>query len=233
MADKTHYSLLSHTLSLVTPVYGSNNPIKIIPDKEKAKGNHCNTYILSFNNHLGTNVDVPLHFDKNGSSISSFSIQELIFLKPAVINCLKNEGEVVAQEDILPYKNILSKCDILICKTGFGRLRNEECYRENNIWVHPDVPALLRKDFQNIRAFGIDSISISSIRKREAGRESHRNFLLSDGYNSKPILIIEDMKLDIDLTFLKIVFVVSLFVEGIDSSQCSVIGEFGQSINAD
>jgi kynurenine formamidase len=63
-------------------------------------------------------------------------------------------------------------------------------------------------------------ISISSYTNREEGRKAHHAFL--NPQEGEPILLIEDMKLDIDGPFDKVI-VAPLLIDKTDGAPCTVI----------
>ena len=81
-------------------------------------------------------------------------------------------------------------------------MRRENIYATNNPGLHPDLGRWFRVNYPEIRAVGMDWISISSFAHRETGREAHRAFLDPDGAG-QPIVILEDMDLSSDLQNLK------------------------------
>jgi len=220
------YILLSYKLTKTTPLYGNSKPIDIIVDKSIKNGDTANTCILNFHNHSGTHIDAPKHFCDNGKTITDYSLNELIFRFPIIINCPKSAGQMIDVKDIIGYEKELKKCDLLLLKTGFDRYRNKEIYRLDNPGIAPELAKYLRSKFQNIRCLGIDTLSVSSYVNRELGRKTHKILLQKKGFKGEPMLIIEDMNLSNDeIMKLKTVIVAPLMIETIDGSPCMIIGE--------
>jgi len=113
--------------------------------------------------------------------------------------------------------------DLLIIKTGFSLLRQEEAYWKNNPGFAPELAAFFREHLPHLRMLGFDSISLSSFAHRETGREAHKAFL----DHPRPVLLLEDMNLSmVDGRFwLKRVIVSPLRVEDADASPCTVFAE--------
>ena len=97
--------------------------------------------------------------------------------------------------DVQDIKALIKETDldaeILLLKTHFEELRKNDIYWENNPGYDYQIADFLRKRFPSIKAFGIDTISLTSVKNREMGKKAHQAFLVS----KPPILIIEDMKL--------------------------------------
>jgi len=220
------YVLLSYKISKSAPLYGDTPAIEIKPQKDISKGDACNTSIITFSNHSGTHIDAPLHFDISGRGICDYSIEELVFHSPLVLNCPKEINTMIEIKDLEKYSESIKSCDMLIINTGFCFKRNMIEYKLNNPGIAAETAAWLRR-FRNLRAVGIDTISISSIKQREEGRSAHKNFLVGKKGGTPPIVIIEDM----DLTGLskssefEKIFVFPLFLEGSDAAPCTIVGQ--------
>ena len=55
----------------------------------------------------------------------------------------------------------------MIYKTGFGKFRGKESYWKNNPGFAPEVAEILRDNFPNLRAVGMDFISLTAFQNRE------------------------------------------------------------------
>ena len=219
------YRILSYLIDENTPVYGSTPKPKITPYRRICQGDSSNTYILTIHNHTGTHVDAPRHFIPDGRPISDYSLDELVFNNPLLMDCPKDLGELIELGDILAQK--LDSVDCLLLRTGFGRFREkkQELYRTQNPGIAPEVIRWLREDFPAIRCIGIDGISISGFQHRELGRETHiAAFIKREGLG-KPLLLIEDMNLGELLLgdTIKRVIIVPWQVLGVDSAPCIVL----------
>jgi len=219
---KSIYKLLSYPLNENTPLYGDTDPLKIKPVRQIKSGDSCNTALVTFSNHMGTHVDAPKHFFDSGRSISEHSINELIFDLPFILDCPKKDGEMIEPDDLMA----IERCDLLLIRTGFHKFRKNKIYRTQNPGISEKAAHYIRHKHPCIKAVGIDTISISSYQNREEGRKAHRMFLKNDDFSGCPLILIEDMDLNADLRKLSRVFVVPLFIEGVDSVPCTIIGEF-------
>ena len=220
------YKLLSYPLHVNTPVYGDGFPFQIKQEKQIDRKDSCNTAIVSFLNHTGTHIDAPKHFDNKGKSIGEYGIEEFIFNFPYVLECLTESNELIMPDIFQKNKYYLEKCDLLLIRTGFSRYRETRDYKFSNPVISPDAARLIRSDYENIRAIGVDTISVSSCQHRKLGSQTHKIFFCKEEYKSSPVLLIEDMNLSENLKGLERVFAIPLFVEGVDSMPCTVIGEF-------
>lgn len=217
------YLFLSHIYAKDQPAYGGKVELEIKDIKSLSRGDSSNVYEITLQNHWGTHIDTPNHFFENGKRIIDYPADFWFFKNPQAIEVSLKEKELLTLNADL---NGISKAtELLLFKAGWSEKRGEGSYCMGNPGIHPEVALYLRKNFPNLRAIGIDWISVSSNADRELGRESHKAFL--NPYRSNnPVLIIEDMDLSCNLQGLKAVWVLPLRIEGIDSAPCTVVGIF-------
>lgn len=222
----TEVRYLSYILEDNIPVY-RNKGVSLLIKSEKSmvKGDSCNTYRFSMENHWGTHVDAPAHFFKAAKKVTDYSAESWIFKNPCVIRLDLKRNEVLALDKIKGKVNKV--CDILLLNTGFGRFRGSDLYSFDNPSVGPEVGRWLRKERPDIHAMGFDFISLGSPKDRSLARKSHRAFL-SPRSGGRPIIVIEDMDLSSDLTGLKSVIVAPFLIRALDSAPCTVLGIFAK-----
>ena len=220
------YVLLSHAIDENTPLYGNTPAPRILSHSRISNGDSSNTSILSIHNHTGTHIDAPKHFIDDGKAISEYTLDELVFNNPVVVDCLKDDASLINPDDLQHALHMLQKSDCLLLRTGFGRFRGGERYRTHNPGIAPDTIIWIRREYPNIRCIGIDTISISSFQHRTVGREAHRAAFAIETGLGEPLLLIEDMNLDVlSSSELKYVIVFPWQVNNIDSAPCSVLAE--------
>lgn len=212
---------LSYSLANEIPVYGGRGSLNINNIKSLNSGDPANVFIFTMENHWGTHIDCPAHFFENGSKVADYPADFWFFKNPMVIHIALKPGELLDCSGWID--GIKPDTDIILFKSGWGRLRKTEKYSIDNPGIHPEVGFFLRGKYPSVRAVGIDWISVSSFQNREAGRQAHHAFLDPDGLND-PILLIEDMDLPKDLPGLISVWIFPLRIDGMDSAPCTVIG---------
>ncbi len=217
------YRYLSHVLSEEIPVFGGRDSVDISRVRSISTGDSVNIDQFSMKSHCGTHIDAPNHFFERGKRIADYPSELWFFKSPHVLQMNLKPSETLLCDEWI--ENIHKNSDILLFQSGWTRFRREEIYGFQNPGVHRDVGLYLRKKYPNLKAIGIDWISISPYQNRPLGREAHRAFLDPEGKNN-PILIIEDMDLSCNLTNLKEVFVFPLRIETLDSAPCTAIGGF-------
>ncbi|MDD5045092.1 MAG: cyclase family protein [Candidatus Omnitrophica bacterium] len=218
------YRFLSHLLTERSPAYGGGAlSLDMVKTGSVSGGDSANIYRFSMGSHWGTHVDAPNHFFEDGRKAAEYPPEFWLFKDPQVIDVTLAPSEILGAGKWL--EQIGESRDILLLKSGWTKRRNEELYCKENPGIHPDVGLYLRKKLPNIRAIGIDWISISPFCARPIGRQAHKAFLDPKGENN-PVLIIEDMDLSCGLKGISEVSVSPLRVDGADSAPCTVIGGF-------
>jgi len=213
---------LSYNINQNTPSYGDRHKVSIMPCEQIKSGNTANSYIINFYNHIGTHLDCPNHFFDKGDKVSSYSINQLFFTKPQLIEVdLANSNEISES-------TILSQCDkdadIIFFKTSFGKYRGSEKYiREYPVFMS-QFAAYLKSECKNLKVIGLDIISLTSPLNKEEGKKSHQIFLGQDSNYNNSVLILEDVNLENYDIKINSVLISPFNFEEIDSAPCNVYG---------
>jgi len=221
------YIKLSYDIHEGMPVYPGTEVPVISKDKSIKNGDSCNTYSLRLSNHTGTHIDAPRHFFDNGQAIADYQLEELIFDKPYLLDSPKQEGEGVSVED-LDNQEGLENCDILLLRTGFGdrRQSDPDCYMQKGPFITPEAAEWIRINRPNIRCIGIDCLSVSSYTKRTLGKDTHQILLGKRSSCAPAVLILEDLRIPDEAGDVDEIICLPLFIRGVDSAPCTVIGVF-------
>lgn len=217
---------LSHELTQKTPAYRGGKSLEINLDKQMSLGDTCNTVSLSFSNHLGTHVDVPYHFFKDGKKISDYSPGDWYFKHVKLIDISSKLDCDIVTEEILEFEKLTDPTvDLLLIKTGLERCRDSEAFWKNAVGYEPGIATILKERFPKVKAIGIDSISLAGYSHRDLGRTAHQMFLSQD------IRIFEDMKLSNITHGVDILSVVALplLFESADGAPCTIVANINIS----
>jgi HAD superfamily hydrolase (TIGR01549 family) len=186
---------LSHTLHNDLNCYNNEKNISIKPYKN-------NEVEITLRGHCGTHVDFPLHVIEGGKTLKNYNADGFIF---------KNVSVTPFPE----MTDIPKDTDFIILKTGQPR------DVLNNIGLDEKTAKYLVENFPNLRAVGIDSVSINAYNNKEEGRKAHK-ILLGAG-----ILIVEDMYLRaLDKPVQKLILA-PLQVENADGVPVTVMAKTG------
>ncbi len=164
-------------------------------------------------------MDFPNHFFNSGRKVADYPVGEFLFKKPLILDCPKKADSPIMPSDLKG--RIKKTTDLVLIRTGFFRLRGKGVYTSGNPYIHPETAKWLKTSCPGLRALGIDCISVASPLHRQEGRQTHRALL---GAANGRFLIIEDVDLSSDLTGLREVLAVPIFIEGVDSAPCTLIG---------
>ena len=211
---------LSHYLSEKTPLYGNGKGIHFVKDKEIEIGDSCNTSNLSFPNHSGTHIDFPYHFNPDGKTVNDFPASYWNFdrVELADLSGKVDDSQIIGPELFTGLGN--KKTELLLIKTGYGAYRGTERYTLTPPGLSANLAPFLRRNFPQLRCIGMDLISVSSYSNRAEGRKAHHAFL--NPREGAPILLIEDMNLNVDGPF-NTVIVAPLLIDNADGSPCTVL----------
>ncbi len=221
----TQYVLLSYPIEKNTPMYGNTPPPVIKSYSRISEGAGSNSFTMNIHNHTGTHVDAAGHFVQEGRLISDYSIDELFFYDPLMVDCPAEAGSNIALKKAVSMVHMPASTDCLLLRTGFDKYRKERIYGTHNPGIQAEDILWLRHEFPSIRCIGIDSLSISGFQNREEGRKAHRAAFTAMA-GREPLLLIEDMNLaPVPPQKLKKIILVPWQIRGIDSAPCTVIAE--------
>ncbi len=215
--------LLSYLITSDTPSYGNKDKIIIRKNDNINLGNTSNTSTWIFtNNHIGTHIDAPFHFDKNGKKLSDFQPDFFLFKNIQVIIHSCDTSKLININD-LNFSLIDKKCEFLIIKTNYGKFRKEKKYWNESPSLSFVLCKYIRENFPNLRLIGFDFISLTSQVYKEEGKKCHIEFLSN---KEKPILIVEDMNLtEIKNNDIEWAIVSPLFIEDGNGSPVTIFSK--------
>ncbi len=223
------YVELSHRLSVEAPLPPGVPAMQVQPYYSTDRGDASNLFLLQLSNHSGTHIDAPWHFVATGLRICDFSLEEFVFDRPLCIDVAIGDGQLLERAHFESQAERISKADLLLVRTGYTRWRRKspERYALQSPGMSVQGAGYLAGHFSRLRAIGLDTISLASMQHLEEGLEAHRVLFRGEG---RRFLIIEDMNLEFDLSQLRRVIALPLFIEGVDSSFCTIMGITGQDM---
>ena len=212
---------LSHPLSLNTPAYGGGEGMQIESITQIAAGDTANTSRFVLPNHLGTHIDAPRHFFDSGATLTDYSAEFWIFDTPILVDVPGDDGYLISSKDVEAV--LTPNTDLLLLRTGYEAFRDNTRYWKHNPGLAPEFGKWIRESFPNIRAVGMDIISVTSRHHRIKGREAHRTLLDPNAYGN-PVLPVEDMALGHVNWRLDRVIISPLRVNNADGGPCTIFG---------
>ena len=189
---KSNWIFLSYPLKSEYSSYGNGQRILVEKTRKIDKGDNSNYSIINIPSHFGTHIDFPYHFAIEGKKCLDYSAHSFIFeaVQIVEINLLEKNDLIISSNNFQGVK-FLNPSSFLIIKTGYCQIRSQPEYWNNNPGFSPELALFLKSKMPSLLAVGFDSISLSSWKNRELGREAHKEFLVNNN-----LLIIEDMDLN-------------------------------------
>ena len=144
--------------------------------KDRNAGDDTTLTEMQWIDHVGTHVDAPLHFIKNGKTIDKMPLNATIG-RTRVIE-IKNPISITLKE-LVPHG--IRRGERILFKTQ----NSVKCYKsdafvEDYVYFDTDVAQYLAD--KGVRVVGIDYLSIGKYGDRESLRETHRILLDSGVY---------------------------------------------------
>ena len=220
------YRRLSYTLNVRDNAFPGAPTMRIEPFESMQKGDRLNTYNVTLFNHFGTHMDGPNHFNGQGRQLYELELSTFIFEKPLLVDIPKGRGELVEPEELMRFDEAIRAADLLLVRSGFSAMRasDNRAYSEEGPAISARAAELIVERYQNLKAVGMDWISLSSPLHLEDGIRAHQIMLGKTG--AEPVLIIEDIDLSgLDPDTLETVFALPLFIEGIDSAPVTILAK--------
>ena len=220
------YRRLSYTLNVRDHAFPGAPTMRIEPFESMQKGDRLNTYNVTLFNHFGTHMDGPNHFNGQGRQLYELELSTFIFEKPLLVDIPKGRGELVEPEELMRFDEAIRAADLLLVRSGFSAMRasDNRAYSEEGPAISARAAELIVERYQNLKAVGMDWISLSSPLHLEDGTRAHQIMLGKTG--AEPVLIIEDIDLSgLDPDTLETVFALPLFIEGIDSAPVTILAK--------
>jgi arylformamidase len=223
MKGQGRYIRVSYDLEPLMPVFAGNSPNRIEKQDSFAEGASWNSSVLTLFNHNGSHIDAPNHFDPQGKMICDYTVDDFIYTCPCLVDVSKGAGDRITAGDLAAAGD--RNCDILLIRTGFCRMRNDNAYVDDNPWLEPRAADFIRKNFSKLRAVGIDTVSIASCRHSAEGGDAHRILLRQGDYAGMPPVIVEDLNLGSLPLKIKRFYAIPLFACDVDSMPCTAFAE--------
>lgn len=219
-----HYIRLSYDLSEKTPCPDGLWPVQIEHNHDMGKGKISNVFTLTLCNHVGTHIDGPNHFGRTKKKLNEFDLDRFIFDRPFVLDIPKEDNGLVAAEDLVPFKDQINQCDILLMRTGFAKVRKDNLkrYAENNPGFTESAARFIVDQCPDLCVLAMDSLSFAGMQNLNEGIKAHQ-VLLDEC--QRDIFLIEDIHLDFDFSNLEQIIVAPLFCEKVDSAPCTILAK--------
>jgi len=219
-----HYIRLSYELSEKTPYPEGLWPVRIEHNHDMDKGAMSNVFTLTLCNHVGTHIDGPNHFGRTKKKLSEFDPNRFVFSRPYVLDIPKEDNGLIVADDLMPFKDQINRCDILLIRTGFSKVRQDilKRYAENNPGFTESAARFIVDQCPDLCVLALDTLSLAGMQNLYEGVKAHQ--VLLDECR-RDIFLIEDINLDFDFSNLEQIIVAPLFCEKVDSAPCTIFAK--------
>jgi kynurenine formamidase len=213
-----------------TPTYMDNPPVTIEQVSSMESGGIANWFSLTTINHNGTHVEAPWHFVNDGRRLDELDPADFVFASPVIIDVTKGRDDLITREDLEAHSRAIEGSDVLMVRTGFAaRFRDHEpeTYGKAGPGFSESAGHYLR-EFPKLRCLMMDIISAGAPAHPEEGVEFHRAALGGTDGNAANafVLVVEDCRLDADLTAedLALVVLTPIRMRPSDAGLCGAVG---------
>jgi arylformamidase len=164
---------ISLTISNDLPTWPSDTPIALARNKDMQHGEAVTLSQLTTTVHVGSHLDAPMHFVRDGSGVDQIDLNKLI--GPCFVVDLPNIDSIDAQS--LERANIPANVTRLLCRT-----RNSQYWARSDKTFHTDFVAIDPSGAEwivqrGIQLVGVDYLSVGAY---DNGIPTHE-ILLSHG----------------------------------------------------
>ena len=190
------FKILSYPIKDGEPTWPGNPTCSLQSHTSIAKGDTANTATIHLFNHYGTHLDGPMHFNPNGISLDKIPMERFFYQKPLVIDIPKKAGEKILPEDLIPYKDQIAQADRFSFYAPAWKIRksNPSVYENNGPAVGSTAAAYLRENFLDLKAIGLDFVSLASYSDGKDGDLAHQ--IMLGMYQPGYICIVEDINME-------------------------------------
>lgn len=182
-----------------TPVLDHFPKVAFNPIHRIKAGNLANSTQFCLPTHSGTHVDAPRHFIDTGLTIDQIPIDRFYFVRPYLLNLVKEDFEEIHPEEIDKIGNELQEIDLLMIYTGFSKYRNSDSRRYNLDGPGLSVSSanLLVSKCTKLKAIAVDLLSIENLTNGRKRQFPVHKALLNDDFQNGPFVLLEDVNLNV------------------------------------
>jgi arylformamidase len=161
------------TISNDLPVWPGDTPISLVRNKDMQAGELYTLSQFTSTVHVGTHLDAPMHFVRDGHGVDQIDLDKLI--GPCFVVDLTNVDSVDAQA--LEQVGIPANTTRLLCRT-----RNSQYWTQREQVFHTDFVAIHPSGAEWMVAHGLQLVGVDylSVGAYEGGIPTHE-ILLSNG----------------------------------------------------
>lgn len=189
-------------------IYPSLPKYKVEWKRSIENSDTVNLSIITMASHIGTHMDAPYHFIKDGKKIDEFGID--IFCGSAKVIQVPEGKEKV---DLELVKSVGELPERVLFKTTNSFLYYKQEFDEHYVYIDDNAAEYLGNS--NVKVVGIDYVSVD---KYGSKKKSIHNKLLSQN-----VIILEGLMMDKVKPGIYILICLPLKVKGLEASPCRAV----------
>jgi arylformamidase len=220
------FARLSYDTEPNAPGWPGNPTMEHRYHTHMSRGDPATHSLVTIFTHFGSHLDAPSHWNPVGPDVCDLGLEYYIYEKPLIIDIPKTELELIEPSDLLPFAAEIAERDLILIRTGWSsvRIENPRRYAERGPAIGSEAARYLVGNFPELRAIGIDCISIGCPSRMQEAIASHE--ILAGKYEDGGGLVnIEDIHLEVEASRLWRVFALPLFMKGLEGSPCTVVAQ--------
>lgn len=167
------------------PVYPGLPETQLTLREDLDGGADWNGSVLTTYLHAGTHVDAPWHYMGGDApkmdDVEGLPTESFVYKHPLLVDvAAKGENYLITVDDIKKYGDEIYEADAFFFNTHYWEKRSSDfmAYATGFAAVSPEAAEFIRTELPNIKAVGIDTLSIENIAKGKLnGFKTHRTFL--------------------------------------------------------
>lgn len=167
------------------PVYPGLPETQLTLREDLDGGADWNGSVLTTYLHAGTHVDAPWHYMGGDApkmdDVKGLPTESFVYKHPLLVDVpAKGENYLITVEDIKKYGDEIYKADAFFFNTHYWEKRSSDfmAYATGFAAVSPEAAEFIRAELPNIKAVGIDTLSIENIGEgKKNGFRTHKAFL--------------------------------------------------------
>lgn len=198
-------------------------PAPSVSEFQSIEKDGANVQFLQCYNHTGTHLDTAAHVLPDGASIIEFAPEELIYRKLKIIDLTGTADDTVVTPELLePWLKETSDADALLVRFGVEDRRKNDHVRFSNHCPGFSIPGAeyIHQKMPQLRMIGTDVPSIACIHSLDETMKAHNAFF--EKASTPHFIIIEEMKLDTDLSKVKSMLVSPWLHEDMNCGPCVI-----------
>jgi kynurenine formamidase len=166
---------LSLALNANTPIYpGDPKPQLSVATTLENQG--YNLFKVVLGSQSGSHIDAPYHFNNHGATVDKIDLTQCFGTGLVIDVSTKKNNEQIRVDDIVPYAQAITRCKIVLFKTGWDSKRGTD-----NFFEHPYLCA---DGGEYLLERGIKTVAIDTLNLDKTGADTfpvHSMFACAGG----------------------------------------------------